>query len=80
MLEALNEFMEDKQREARNEGRNEGRNSLNHIYANLLNNGRNDDVIRAIHDPEYLKKIMAEFGIDDTPNREDVNTAPPTTL
>ena len=51
--------------EGRKEGRKEGTNNLNRVYSNLLMQGRKDDLIRSINDPEYLKKIMAEFGYSD---------------
>ena len=44
-------------------GRKEGFSTLNRVYENLLNHGRQDDLIRAIRDPEYQKQIMAEFGL-----------------
>ena len=51
-------------------GRKEGFSTLNRVYENLLNHGRQDDLIRAIRDPEYQKQIMAEFGLaeDETQN------------
>ena len=49
--------------QGRIEGRKEGFSTLNKVYENLLNHGRQDDLIRAIQDPEYQKQIMAEFGL-----------------
>ena len=51
--------------QGRCEGRKEGTNNLNRVYSNLLMQGRKDDLIRSINVPEYLKKIMAEFGYSD---------------
>ena len=57
-------------KEGRKEGRIEGFSTLNRVYESLLNHGRQDDLIRAIRDPEYQKQIMAEFGLaeDETQN------------
>ena len=51
-------------------GRKEGFSTLNRVYESLLKHGRQDDLIRAIQDPEYQKQIMAEFGLaeDGTQN------------
>ena len=58
------------EKKGRKEGRIEGFNTLNRVYENLLSHGRQDDLIRAIQDPEYQKQIMAEFGLaeDETHN------------
>ncbi len=53
------------------QGRREGINNLNRVYANLLMQGRNDDLTRSINDPEYLKKIMAEFGYSDAEDEDE---------
>ena len=57
-------------KEGEKKGRIEGFNTLNRVYENLLNHGRQDDLIRAIQDPEYQKQILAEFGLieDETHN------------
>ena len=72
MLAVLKEYEEEKIREGRKEGRKEGRTVLNSIYASLLSDGRTDDMMRAIRDPEYLKKILAEFGINDDEDAKQV--------
>ena len=61
MLAVLKEAYDDE----REEGRKEGRNGLNHIYSTLFKQGRAEDVQRAVNDPDYLKRIMAEFGFRD---------------
>lgn len=47
------------------EGRKEERKDITDIFSKLLGQGRQDDVMRAIRDPQYMKQIMAEFGIKD---------------
>ena len=59
--------------QGKREGIKEGVNNLNCVYANLLMQGRNDDLTRSINDPEYLKKIMAEFGYSDDENDDKKN-------
>ena len=74
MLAVLKEAYDDEREEGRKEGRKEGkeeeRNDLNHIYSTLFKQGRAEDVQRAVNDPEYLKRIMGEFGFKD--EEEDV--------
>ena len=77
MLAVLKEAYDDEREEGRKEGREEGRkegrkegkeeerNGLNLIYSTLFKQGRAEDVQRAVNDPEYLKRIMDEFGIKD---------------
>ena len=43
----------------------EGIKILNNIYSRLLSSNRNEDVVRAIQNPEYLAQIMAEFGMKE---------------
>ncbi|MBQ9395168.1 MAG: hypothetical protein IJU23_06570 [Proteobacteria bacterium] len=57
--------------QGRREGRREGTDNLNRVYANLLMQGRNEDLTRSINDPEYLKKIMAEFGFSDDEDEDE---------
>ena len=65
MIAALKEYKNDLRKEGRKEGRKEERKDITNAFANLLAQGRNDDVMRAIQDPEYLNVIMAELGYDD---------------
>ena len=53
------------------EGKREGRCTVNRIYASLFKQGRAADVQQAVDDPEYLKKIMEEFGYHDDDDEED---------
>ena len=54
-------------------GRRESINELNRIYATLLDQGRNEDLMRAIKEPEFQKKILEEFGftVEDEDEDED---------
>ena len=65
MLAVLKEAYDDEREEGRKEGKEEERNGLNLIYSTLFKQGRAEDVQRAVNDPEYLKRIMDEFGIKD---------------
>ncbi len=53
------------------EGRKEGRKDVTDVLTILFRNGRDADVRRSVEDPEYLKKIMAEFGIHDDEEETD---------
>ena len=63
MLAVLTKLEDQGRIEGEKKGRKEGFTTLNRVYENLLNHGRQDDLIRAIQDPEYQKQIMAEFGL-----------------
>ena len=65
MLAVLKEYYDDVREEGKAEARKEEREDLNLIYAELFRQGRAADVQRAVEDPEYFKKIMAEFGKKD---------------
>ena len=69
--EGREEGREEGRKEGRKEGKEEERNGLNRIYSTLFKQGRVEDVQRAVSDPEYLKRIMDEFGIKD--DEEDAN-------
>ena len=53
------------------QGIKKGINNINRIYANLLDQGRNEDLMRAIKEPEFLKKILEEFGFTVEDEDED---------
>ena len=53
------------------QGIEKGINNINRIYANLLDQGRNEDLMRAIKEPEFLKKILEEFGFTVEDEDED---------
>lgn len=65
----LTEYNEAKQMdlffmEGRQEGRQEAEHRINALYAKLLSLGRNDDLARAINEPEYRERLYAELGMD----------------
>ncbi len=55
----------------RNQGMREERLGLTTLFANLFKQGRGSDVQRAVEEPEYLKKIMEEFGMKDDVDIEE---------
>ena len=69
MLAVIQDFENHVKAEGRKEGRKEGRREerkdITDIFSKLLGQGRQDDVMCAIRDPEYMKQIMAEFGIKE---------------
>ena len=77
MIAALKEYREDLKKEGRKqgrkEGRKEGRKDTAAVFMQLFNAGRADDVQRAVREPEYLDKLMAEFGYSDDDNKDDAN-------
>ena len=77
MIAALKEYREDLKKEGRKqgrkEGRKEGRKDTAAVFMQLFNAGRADDVQRAVREPEYLDKLMAEFGYSDDDNKDDAH-------
>ena len=67
MLAAIQEF----ENHVKAEGRKEGRKDITNIFTCLLAQGRQDDVMHSIQDPEYLTKMMKEFGINDEEETDD---------
>ena len=51
-------------------GRQEGTDRLNLLYAQLIAQNRNEELVQAILHPEILKKLMEEFGMSDDDNVE----------
>ena len=43
------------------EGRAEGMTEVNSLYAWLRDNGRTDDILRAIGDEDFLNTLLSEF-------------------
>ena len=72
MLTALKEYRDDLKTEGRREGRKEGRKDVATVFTQLFKAGRADDVQRAVQDPDFLDKIMAEFGYTD--DEKDTDT------
>ena len=57
------EAIEDEIREASEKAREEEEQRLNILSRKLLEAGRRDDIIKAVLDIEYKKKLFEEFGI-----------------
>ena len=65
MLAVIQDFENHVKAEGRKEGRREERKDITNIFTILFREGRPDDVRRSVEDPEYMKQIMAEFGIKE---------------
>ena len=71
MLAVIQDFENHVKLEGRKEERKEERKGLTNVFTILFRDGRDDDVRRAVQDPEYLKQIMAEFGFNDDEEKDD---------
>ena len=71
MLAVIQDFENHVKLEGRKEERKEERKGLTNVFTILFRDGRDDDVRRAVQDPEYLKQIMAEFGFNDDEEEKD---------
>lgn len=63
-MEALRELFSDELENAEREGRKEGEYCLNLLYSKLEQDGRQEDIFRAIKNPELLGKLYKEYGIE----------------
>ena len=58
-MKALRELFKDELEEAYKEGENR----INLLYARLKKDGREQDILRAIEDPELCQKFFKEYGM-----------------
>lgn len=63
LRELFKDELEDKYKEGRLEGKLEGENRINLLYARLKKDGREQDILRAIEDPELCQKFFKEYGM-----------------
>ena len=72
MCDALRELFKDELEEAHekgksaglSEGRTEGENRLKSLYAKLEQDGRREEIFQALSNPEILKKLYEEYGME----------------
>ncbi len=57
------ELWEEGRKEGRREGREEGTDRINKLNLCLVAAKRQDDMLRAMNDKKFQKKLLAEFGI-----------------
>lgn len=58
-------IQEESKAEGKIEGKVEGKNELAKLIQLLIQNGRNDDIEKAVNNDEYCEKLYREFGIID---------------
>ena len=49
--------------EMEEEGRNEGRNEITQLFAKLFSLGKGKDVEKATKDPNYMQKLLKDYGL-----------------
>lgn len=49
--------------EERNEGRKEGSDRINELNRRLLRDGRNEDMVRSLEEPEYQEQLLKEYNL-----------------
>jgi len=49
--------------EMEEEGRNEGRNEITQLFAKLFSLGKGKDVEKATKDPNYIQKLLKDYGL-----------------
>ena len=68
MCEALRELFKDELQEAHEKGKSEGmskgENRLKTLYAKLEQDGRREEIFQSLSNPEILKKLYDEYGIE----------------
>lgn len=64
MCEALRELFKDELEDAHEKGKYEGENRLKTLYAKLEKDGRREEIFQSLNNPEILKKLYKEYGIE----------------
>jgi len=64
---AVKEYGDEREEKGRNEGRiegrNEGRNDITQLFAKLFSLGKGKDVEKATKDPNYMQKLLKDYGL-----------------
>lgn len=62
-MNALRELFKDELEDKYKEGELKGENRINLLYTRLKKDGRQEDILRAIEDPELCQKFFKEYGM-----------------
>ena len=63
MCEAIDELIEDGRQKGRKEGRLAGQSRINLLNQKLKADGKMEELLCSIDDPEYQKKLLEEYGL-----------------
>ena len=63
MCNALRELFKDELEDARQEGRIEEISRLTELYNNLEKDGRREELLQALGNPETLRRLYEEYGL-----------------
>ena len=64
MCKAIADMIQDGRAEGQIKGKREGINIINLLNQKLLQDNRQEDILRSVTDPEFQKKLLAEYASD----------------
>ena len=64
MCKAIADMIQDGRAEGQIKGKREGINIINLLNKKLLQDNRQEDILRSVTDPEFQKKLLAEYALD----------------
>lgn len=65
MCKAIADMIQDGRAEGQIKGKREGINIINLLNQKLLQDNRQEDILRSITDPEFQKKLLAEYALEN---------------
>ena len=64
MCKAIADMIQDGRAEGQIKGKREGINIINSLNQKLLQDNRQEDILRSVTDPEFQKKLLAEYALE----------------
>lgn len=62
-VESMCRILEEERNEGREEGRKEGSDRINELIRRLLKDGRNEDMVKSLEEPEYQEQLLKEYNL-----------------
>lgn len=62
-VEGMCRILEEERNEGREEGRKEGSDRINELNRRLIKDGRNEDMVKSLEEPEYQEQLLKEYNL-----------------
>ena len=62
-VESMCRILEEERNEGREEGRKEGSDRINELIRRLLKDGRNEEMVKSLDEPEYQEQLLKEYNL-----------------
>lgn len=62
-VESMCRILEEERNEGRKEGRKEGCDRINELNRRLLKDGRSEDMVKSLDEPEYQEQLLKEYNL-----------------